>query len=194
MALTSSVRSRKMRPVGSPGPFRPWNIRVAAISMNFRTFVMYASTPASSSNYTPTRHQYKSQRILPVGGCGGERRHLFQFLEFVFPVVVIEGAAEEDDLRSDDVCAREVGLFSAVCVHLVQRVLALVPTRIPNDATKREITRLMGEVCLPTLFPFFCRAGGDYMVGGGTAASMTNAEFRETANKGEKLKSWGEKR
>ena len=51
------------------------------------------------------------------GGGGG--KHLFQFLKFVFPVVVIECAAEEDDLSSDDICAGEISLFSAVCIHCV---------------------------------------------------------------------------
>ena len=62
---------------------------------------------------------------------------LFQFLEFVFPVVVIECAAEEDDLSSDDICAGEISLFSAVCIHRVQWLLPR-PESICERAGRRK--------------------------------------------------------
>ena len=62
---------------------------------------------------------------------------LFQFLEFVFPVVVIECAAEEDDLSSDDICTGEISLFSAVYIHLVQWLLPR-PESIYERAGRRK--------------------------------------------------------
>jgi len=77
----------------------------------------------------------------------GLGKDLFQFLEFVFPVVVIECAAEEDDLSSDDICAGEISLFSAVCIHRVQWLLPR-PESIGERAGRRK------EKCLSGLYLF----------------------------------------
>jgi hypothetical protein len=48
-------------------------------------------------------------------GVGGV--YFIELLELFFPVVVCEGGAKEDDLRSDDVCARQIVLSPAFRLH-----------------------------------------------------------------------------
>ena len=79
-----------------------------------------------------------------ISTAPGRETHLFKLQEFVFPVVIVQSAAQEDDLGSDDVCAGQVVLFPAVGIHCSRRVLCAVrSTNFVQRSTKLRLRTVL---------------------------------------------------
>lgn len=62
-----------------------------------------------------------------------ERGYLFKLLDFVFPIVVVQRAAEEDDLCSDYIRTRQISLSSPFGFHASETTTSASAARLSMD-------------------------------------------------------------